>query len=111
MLGPSWNAPIGALPHDDRAGTHDSADGHCGSYASIGAGQAVLLWITLKVENACKDTKAGALNPGFLAGFDAPHPLGLVCPRCVVRHPNVGAAEAELQDRPDHLPRAPIGGH
>jgi hypothetical protein len=40
VLGPSWNAPIGALPHDDRAGTHDSADGRCGSYASIGSGQA-----------------------------------------------------------------------
>ena len=47
MLGPSWNAPIGALPHDDRAGTHDSADGRCGSYASIGGGQAAL-WITSK---------------------------------------------------------------
>ena len=40
VLGPSWNAPIGALPHDDRAGTHDSADGQCGSYASIRRGQA-----------------------------------------------------------------------
>jgi hypothetical protein len=40
VLGPSWNAPIGALPHDDRAGTHDSADGQCGSYASVGHGQA-----------------------------------------------------------------------
>ena len=40
VLGPSWNAPIGALPHDDRAGTHDSADGQCGSYASIVRGQA-----------------------------------------------------------------------
>ena len=40
VLGPSWNAPIGTLPHDDRAGTHDSADGRCGSYASIGSGQA-----------------------------------------------------------------------
>ena len=40
VLGPSWNAPIGALPHDDRAGTHDSADGRGGSYASIGRGQA-----------------------------------------------------------------------
>jgi hypothetical protein len=24
VLGPSWNAPFEALPHDDRAGTHDS---------------------------------------------------------------------------------------
>src|SRR5262249_29971304 len=40
VLGPSWNAPFEALPHDDRAGTHDSADGRCGSYASIGRGQA-----------------------------------------------------------------------
>jgi hypothetical protein len=40
VLGPSWNAPFGALPHDDRAGTHDRADGRCGSYASIGHGQA-----------------------------------------------------------------------
>jgi hypothetical protein len=47
VLGPSWNAPIGALPHDDRAGTHDGADGRCGSYASIGRGQAAL-WITSK---------------------------------------------------------------
>jgi hypothetical protein len=47
VLGPSWNAPFGALPHDDRAGTHDSADGRCGSYASIGRGQAAL-WITSK---------------------------------------------------------------
>ena len=28
-----------ALPHDDRAGTHDSADGRCRSYAFIGRGQ------------------------------------------------------------------------
>src|SRR4029079_653536 len=75
MLGPSWNAPIGALPHDDRAGTHDSADGHCGSYAFIGRGQAALLWITLKVENVCNDAKAGPLN----LGFDVPHPLGGNC--------------------------------
>ena len=47
VLGPSWNAPFGALPHDDRAGTHDSADGRCGSYVSIGCGQAAL-WITSK---------------------------------------------------------------
>src|SRR5215510_11385573 len=40
VLGPSWNAPFEALPHDDRAGTHDSADGRCGAYASIGCGQA-----------------------------------------------------------------------
>src|SRR6516164_6231179 len=40
VLGPSWNAPCEALPHDDRAGTHDSADGRCGAYASIGCGQA-----------------------------------------------------------------------
>jgi hypothetical protein len=71
MLGPSWNAPIGALPHDDRAGTHDSADGHCGWYASIGRGQAALLWITLKVENVCKNPKAGGIEPRLLAGFDA----------------------------------------
>ena len=37
---PSWNAPFEALPHDDRAGTHDSADGRCEAYASIGHGQA-----------------------------------------------------------------------
>jgi|SRR5262245_12710005 len=48
VLGLSWNAPFGALPHDDRAGTHDSADGRCGSYASIGRGQAAL-WITSKI--------------------------------------------------------------
>ena len=47
VLSPSWNAPFGALPHDDRAGTHDSADGRSGSYASIGHGQAAL-WITSK---------------------------------------------------------------
>jgi hypothetical protein len=41
VLGPSWNAPFEALPHDDRAGTHDSADGRCGAYASIGCGQAL----------------------------------------------------------------------
>src|SRR4029077_15829607 len=40
VLGPSWNAPFEALPHDDRTGTHDSADGLCGAYASIGCGQA-----------------------------------------------------------------------
>jgi hypothetical protein len=40
VLGPSWNAPFEALPHDDRAGTHDSADGRCRAYASIGRGQA-----------------------------------------------------------------------
>ena len=39
-LVPSWNAPFEALPHDDRAGTHDSADGRCKAYASIGHGQA-----------------------------------------------------------------------
>ena len=47
VLGPSWNAPFGALPHNDRAGTHDGADGRCGSYAPIGRGQAAL-WITSK---------------------------------------------------------------
>src|SRR5262249_47301903 len=47
VLGPSWNAPFGPLPHDDRAGTHDSADGGCGSYASIGRGQAAL-WISVE---------------------------------------------------------------
>src|SRR5262245_34570274 len=47
VLDLSWNAPFGALPHDDRAGTHDSADGRCGSYAPIGRGQAAL-WITSK---------------------------------------------------------------
>ena len=36
---PSWNAPFEALPHDDRVGTHDSADGRCGAYASTGCGQ------------------------------------------------------------------------
>ncbi len=40
-----------ALPHDDRAGTHDSADGRCRSYASIRRGQAAL-WITSK--NFCR---------------------------------------------------------
>jgi len=40
VLGPSWDASFEALPHNDRAGTHDSADGRCGSYASIGRGQA-----------------------------------------------------------------------
>ena len=47
VLGPSWNAPFGALPHNDRAGTHDGADGRCGSYARIGGGQAAM-WITSK---------------------------------------------------------------
>ena len=47
VLGPSWNAPFGALPHNDRAGTHDGADGRCGSYAPIGRGQAAM-WITSK---------------------------------------------------------------
>ena len=40
VLGPSWNAPFEALPHDDRAGTHDSADGQFKAYARIGRGQA-----------------------------------------------------------------------
>jgi hypothetical protein len=47
VLGPSWNAPFEASPHDDRAGTHDSADGRCGWYVFIGRGQAAL-WITSK---------------------------------------------------------------
>src|SRR5262245_66242906 len=51
VLGPSWNAPFGALPHNDRVGTHDSADGRRGSYAHIGRGQAAL-WITSK--NFCR---------------------------------------------------------
>jgi hypothetical protein len=51
VLGPSWNAPFEALPHNDRAGTHDSADRRCGSYAPIGCGQAAL-WITSK--NFCR---------------------------------------------------------
>src|SRR5262245_39818486 len=50
VLGPSWNAPFGASPHDDRAGTHDGADGRCESYVLIGPGQAAL-WITSK--NSC----------------------------------------------------------
>src|SRR5262249_30028486 len=48
VLGPSWNAPFGALPHDDRAGIHDGADGQCGSYAPAGSGQAAM-WITSKI--------------------------------------------------------------
>jgi hypothetical protein len=84
MLGPSWNAPIGALPHDDRAGTHDSADGHCGSYASIGRGQVALLWITLKVENVCKD-KAGALSPG--SWLDSMRRISACCARAASGHP------------------------
>ena len=51
VLGPSWNAPFGALPHDDRAGIHDGADGQCGSYAPTGSGQAAM-WITSK--NFCR---------------------------------------------------------
>jgi hypothetical protein len=51
VLGPSWNAPFEALPHDGRAGTHDGADGRCGSYASIGRGQPAL-WIRSK--NLCR---------------------------------------------------------
>src|SRR5215471_1402359 len=53
VLGPSWNAPFGALPHNDRAGTHDGADGRCGSYAHIGGGQAAM-WITSK--NFCRSS-------------------------------------------------------
>ena len=53
VLGLSWNAPFGALPHDDRAGTHDSADGRCGSYARIERGQAAM-WITSK--NFCRSS-------------------------------------------------------
>jgi hypothetical protein len=59
VLGLSWNAPFGALPHDDRAGTHDSADGRCGSYASTGRGQAAL-WITSKIFVAvCSPLESG----------------------------------------------------
>jgi hypothetical protein len=59
VLSPSWNAPFGALPHDDRAGTHDSADGRCGSYASIGRGQAAL-WITSEIFVAvCSPLESG----------------------------------------------------
>src|SRR5262249_22785001 len=47
VLGPSWNAPFGASPHDDRAGTHDGADARCEWYALMGPGQAAL-WITSK---------------------------------------------------------------
>ena len=39
FLASSWNAPFEALLHDDRAGTHDSADGRCRAYARIGRGQ------------------------------------------------------------------------
>jgi|SRR5215469_11868209 hypothetical protein len=39
-LASSWNAPFEALPHNDRAGTHDSADGQFKAYACIGRGQA-----------------------------------------------------------------------
>src|SRR5262249_3401405 len=53
VLGPSWYAPFGALPHDDRAGTHDGADGRCKSYARIGRGQAAM-WITSK--NFCRSS-------------------------------------------------------
>ena len=65
VLGPSWNAPFGALPHDGRAGTHDGADGRCGSYASIGRGQPAL-WITSK--NFCRsvqprDNERPAITP------------------------------------------------
>src|SRR5262249_16687995 len=62
VLGPSWNAPFGASPHDDRAGTHDSADGRCGSYVAIGRGQAVL-WIRSK--KFCGFAGVGDFEPTF----------------------------------------------
>jgi len=73
VLGPSWNAPFGALPHDDRAGTHDSADGRCGSYVSIGCGQAAL-WITSKKFcgfAALRDFEAAFDRSGSAGGRDA----------------------------------------
>src|SRR6516162_9160407 len=69
VLGPSWNAPFGALPHDDRAGTHDSADGQCGSYASIGRGQAATT-IFRRYPQRCSalesGTSAAAATPSSL---------------------------------------------
>src|SRR5262249_40158106 len=62
VLGPSWNAPFGASPHDDRAGTHDSADGRCESYVLIGRGQAAL-WITSK--NFCGFAALRDFEPAF----------------------------------------------
>src|SRR5262252_7575631 len=73
VLSPSWNAPFGALPHDDRAGTHDSADGRCGSYVSIGCGQAAL-WITSKKFcgfAALRDFEAAFDRSGSAGGRDA----------------------------------------
>jgi hypothetical protein len=55
------------------------------SYASIEHGQAALLWITLKVEKVCKDTKAGALNPGsWLASMRR---ISACCARAASGHP------------------------
>ena len=48
VLSPSWNALFRALPHDDRAGTHDSADGRCDRMPPLGAVKPPGLWITLK---------------------------------------------------------------
>jgi hypothetical protein len=72
VLGPSWNAPFGALPHDDRAGTHDSADGRCGSYASIGHGQAAL-WIRSKIFVAVCSPWSPA-RPRLLTGIPGGRP-------------------------------------
>src|ERR1700745_655698 len=84
VLGPSWNAPFEALPHDDRAGTHDSADGRCGSYASIGSGQAAL-WIRSK--NFCRSDLRQLLRCVVYASryqYVAPKPC-LSCSHAVVK--------------------------
>ena len=63
VLGPSWNVLFRALPHDDRAGTHDSADGRCGSYASTRRGQAA------RSVDIVEKSLGARCSAGFLAGL------------------------------------------
>ena len=81
VLGPSWNAPIGALPHDDRAGTHDSADGQCGSYASTGHGQAATNIFRRYPQRVCQGLlRCGISVPLMTAVGQKEHsPFGPLC--------------------------------
>jgi hypothetical protein len=63
VLGPSWNVLFRALPHDDRAGTHDSADGRCDRMPPLGAVKPPALWISLK------NLWGARCSAGFLAGL------------------------------------------
>jgi len=110
VLGPSWNAPFGALPHDDRAGTHDSAESvqrtvsalrrleqWCDPLGRLAASERPSRGITVRFEDMTRPaaTDIGSVGP---LGVSTPSglPRGRACrtdcsarrPPCAFRFPS-----------------------